>query len=398
MRLSLVTDTFLPEVNGVTTVLAAMARGLRARDHAVQVVAPAYGGAVDDAAGVYRVPSVACPRYPAVRLSWPIGRGIGGALARFGPDVVHVVTEGPIGAFGHRWARRARVPLVTSFHTDFPRYAAHYLGPWAVKPVCRYLRWFHRQAALTHTPSDVTCAELRALGVPRAVVWGRAVDCTLFRPARRDEHRRRALAPRGEIVVLHVGRLAVEKDVGTLVAAFEYAGAALGSAAALCVAGDGPEAESVRRALPFATHLGFVGRARLADLYADADLFVFPSRTETCGLVALEAMASGLPVIAADQGGVRDNVRDGITGRLVRAGDAEAFGRAIVQLVRDDTERRSMGQAARAFAVTRDWSAALDDLVLHYRAAGQPQGGMTNALTASPGVAPIRCPASTSVG
>ncbi len=366
MKITFVTDTFLPEVNGVTTVLATMQRGLRARDHAVQVLAPAYDGEREADAGVHRVPSRPCPGYPAVQLSWPWGRGLPRIIDRFDPDIIHVATEGPLGVLGRAHALRSDRPLVTSFHTDFPRYAARYLGGWAVRPTRRYLAWFHGRALLTQTPSNVTCAELRGLGLASVTVWGRVVDTRSFIPSVRDERRRRALAPHGELVVLHVGRLAVEKDVDTLVAAFKAAYDALGHAAVFCVAGDGPEAERVRHALPFAHHYGFLPRPRLAELYADSDLFVFPSPTETCGLVALEAMASGLPVIAADSGGVRDNVRDGLTGRLLPPSDAVEFAHAIVELAADAGTRRSMAEAARAFAVGRDWSRELDILLEQY--------------------------------
>jgi glycosyltransferase involved in cell wall biosynthesis len=367
MRLTLVTDTFRPEVNGVTTVLATMRQGLLDRGHDVQVIAPGYGrSASDGEANVHRVPSIPCPTYSAVRLSWPLGRGIGGLMAAFAPEVVHVVTEGPLGVFARARALRARIPLVTSFHTDFPGYAARYLGEWAVTPTRRYLRWFHGPARATQTPSEITCAELRRLGVARPTVWGRGVDAKLFRPNRRDTVRRRELGADGRVVVLHVGRIAVEKDMATLGVAFRHAHEMLRDRAIFCLAGDGPEAPWVRDSLPFATHFGFIARERLADLYANADLFVLTSPTETCGLVVLEAMASGLPVIAADAGGVRDNIRDGVTGRLLPSGDAPAFARAIVDLAADADVRGCMGQAARAFAVARDWERELDLLVEQY--------------------------------
>ena len=366
MRIALVTDTYLPEINGVTTVLARMRRGLLERGHEVLVVAPDYPEAGPDEPGIVRRPSMPCPGYANVRLSWPGLHEVTGGLDAFGPELVHVITEGPLGSTGRRWARRHGTPFVTSFHTDFPRYAARYLGDWAVPPTRAYLRRFHAPAGHTQTPSEETRAELVQLGLPRAVVWGRGVDADLFTPARRNAERRAALGAAGRRLVLHVGRLAVEKDIDTLVAAFRMAERRLGAEAAFCVAGDGPCAEEMRAALPFARHLGFLPRGVLADLYADADLFVFPSPTETCGLVALEAMASGLPVIAADQGGVRENLRDGINGRLVTAGAPAAFADAIVQLVRDTDQREAMGQAARAFAIARDWEHELDELVPLY--------------------------------
>lgn len=366
MRIALVTDTYLPEVNGVTTVLAVMRQGLKARGHDVLVAAPAYPTPGPDDDGVYRRKSVPCPGYPQVRLSSPFGGDVRRWLDTFRPDLLHVITEGPLGRIGRAYALKHALPLVTSFHTDFPRYAARYLGRWAVPPAQAYLRRFHGAARLTQTPSETTCEELRGLGLAHAVVWGRGVDGSLFQPSRRSDARRAELGATDRALVLHVGRLAVEKDVDTLVAAFRQASARLGARAVFCVAGDGPKAAEVRAALPGARHLGFLPRATLADLYADADLFVFPSPTETCGLVALEAMASGLPVVSADEGGVRENMRDGLNGRMVRAGNSDAFADAIVALVEDREQREALGQAARAFAVARDWTRELDELVPAY--------------------------------
>lgn len=366
MRVLLCTDTFLPEVNGVTTVLAVMRDGLRGLGHEVAVVAPSYGHLTADERDVHRLAAVPCPGYSQVRLSWPWGRGLGRTAARFAPDVIHAVTEGPIGLFGRQYARRTGLPLVTSFHTDFPRYAERYLGRRAVAPTRAWLRWFHSAAALTQTPSEQTRDELLKLGVPQAVVWGRGVDTQWFRPERRSEARRTRLGAAGRLLVLHVGRLAVEKDVATLVASFQAAHSRLGEAAAFCVAGDGPRAAEVRAALPFARHLGFLDRDTLADLYADSDVFVFPSPTETCGLVALEALASGVPVVGARAGGIPENLREGLTGFLIAPGDAIGFAGAVVALVEDPIQRRAMREAARGFAVGRDWSRELAALEAAY--------------------------------
>lgn len=389
MRLALCTDTFLPEVNGVTTVLAQMRDGMRARGHEVLVLAPRYQHPLADESGIHRLGAIPAPGYPQVRLSWPWFRGLGHRLDAFQPDVIHAVTEGPLGLFSRRYALRHAVPLVSSFHTDFPRYAARYLGRWAVGPTRRYLRWFHSVASFTQTPSEITRDELRTLGLPRATVWGRGVDTTLFRPDRRSAERRAVLGAEGRVIVLHVGRLAVEKDVETLVAAFAHARLVLGERAVFCIAGDGPRAAYVRHATPWARHLGFIDRGTLADLYADADLFVFPSPTETCGLVALEALASGLPVIGADAGGSSDNLREGITGRIMEAGSASAFAEAIVQLAEDHSQRLAMREAARAFAIGRDWARELDRLVEAY-------DRLDETRTAAP--APRIWPTSTSVG
>lgn len=376
MRIAFCTDTWLPEINGVTTVLSTMRAGLLARGHEVLLVGPDYPdrpAAAED--GVLRRPAIPCPGYPAVRLSSPLGGDVRRALRQFTPDVVHLVTEGPVGLIGRRWARRNGVGIVSSFHTDFPRYAERYLGHWAVVPTRRYIRWFHGAARITQTPSDATRDVLLALGLVQAVNWGRGVDVQRFTPRRRDPARRARLAgDTDRPIVLHVSRLAVEKDVDTLVAAMRRAHAALGDAVRFVVAGDGPRAAWVRAELPFATHFGFLDRDTLADLYADADLFIFPSPTETCGLVVLEAMASGLPVIAARAGGVVDHIREGINGHLVPPGDAEGFAERIGHLVGDVPHRTGLAAGALAFAADRSWERELDRLEPMYAEAAAGRG------------------------
>jgi glycosyltransferase involved in cell wall biosynthesis len=388
MRILYCTDSFLPEVNGVTTVLATMRDGLRRRGHLVAVVAPSYGRLTPDESGIWRLSAIRCPGYPQVRLSWPWGRGLRREFDRFAPDLVHLVTEGPIGAFGRSYARRRGLPVVTSFHTDFPRYAARYLGRHAVGPTRAWLRRFHRIAAVTQTPSEATRADLVRMGIERATVWGRGVDTGWFTPMRRSDARRAELGATGRAIVLHVGRLAVEKGVETLVASFTLARERLGDRVRFVVAGDGPRAAEVRDALPFARHLGFLDREAVANLYADADVFVFPSPTETCGLVALEALASGVPVVGAAAGGIPESLRHGLTGLLVPAGEPPAFARGIVDLVEDSEQRRAMGEAARAFAVGRDWARELEELEVTY-------GRLKAVMRAAP--APSAWPTTTSV-
>jgi phosphatidylinositol alpha 1,6-mannosyltransferase len=355
VRIALVTDTYTPQVNGVTTVVVRIANVLREFGHQVVVVAPRYPGHAPVDAGELRVPSAAFPPYPAIRLSLPQFGAVSRFLDRFGPDVVHVATEGPLGLTGRRYAVRRRIPLVTSYHTNFPQYARHY-GAGIVEPlVWKWLRWFHRPAVLTQTPGEAVARELERRGIGRPIVWGRGVDTVHFHPARRSAGWRRWLAGADDTaVVLHVGRLAPEKNIDVLAEAWIAARERVGQRATFVLAGEGPETRRLITHLPWVRQLGFLDRGKLADVYASADICVLPSRTETCGLVALEAMASGLAVVAADAGGFRESITHGQNGVLVAPEDATGFAAEILSLVIAPQRRAEIAKAARAAALARD--------------------------------------------
>jgi len=356
VRIALVTDTYTPQVNGVTTIVRRVVEVLgRARQDAV-VVAPEYPVSQPGTADVeLRVPSMAFPPYPAIRLSLPQPRRVALFLDAFRPDLVHVMTEGPLGLAGRRYALRRGLPLVTSYHTDFPRYCRSYGFAPLESVAWRWLTWFHRPAVLTHTPGAFVKAELERRGLGSVRVWGRAADTVRFDHRRRDVALRRRLGvPDEAALVLHVGRLAKEKNLDVLVDAWRRARAEVGSRAAFLYAGEGPLEHRLARAMPWAIRLGFLEVEHLAALYASADLCVLPSTTETCGLVALEAMASGLPVVAADAGGFRETIVSWGNGCLVAPEDARGFAAAISRLVLDPDLRHRMGAQARLSAVMGD--------------------------------------------
>jgi glycosyltransferase involved in cell wall biosynthesis len=372
VRIALVTDTYLPQINGVTTVVRRIADTARDAGHAVAVVAPRYphGSGGDGGGGSeLRLPSLPFPPYPGIRLSFPFHRHVAHFLDRFAPDLIHVATEGPLGVVGRRYALDRHLPLVTSFHTDFPQYARDY-GLGVLTPlVWRWLVHFHRPARMIHTPGVAVRDELVRRGLRNTVVWGRGVDIGRFRPDRRHAGWRRWMAGADEtIIVLHVGRLAPEKNLRVLVSAWNRAHRCLGPRATFVIAGEGPDARYVAAHAPFARQLGFLDRETLADLYASADLCVLPSRTETCGLVALEAMAAGLPVIAADAGGLAESVHHEENGLLVRADDERGFGHAIVALALDTGRRRALAAGARRTAESHDRREEDQELLRQYAA------------------------------
>ena len=352
----------------MSTIVGRIVDMLGEAGHDVAIVAPRYPGeSTRPIAHELRVASIPFPPYPAIRLSLPSFGAVAGFLDEFRPDLLHVHTEGPLGLAGRRFALRRDIALVTSFHTDFPRYARHYGVPVLAPLVWRWLAWFHSPARMTLTPGDGTRAELERHGVSNARVWGQGVDSRQFHPSHRERGWRRWLAGGDDtVIVLHVGRLAPEKNLEVLIDAWQLARKRLGQRATFVVAGEGPLAPRILRELPFVRQLGFLPRASLADLYASCDLCVLPSYTETCGLVALEAMASGLPVSAADAGGLRESVHHERTGLLVPPHDAQAFAAGIEALVLDSGRRFALAAAAREWVLQRDSARENAELLSQY--------------------------------
>lgn len=376
------TDTWPPQINGVSVVTALSVAGLRARGWDVAVIAPRYpaermnlfehgAGTVTDPHGAL-VSSMPLPGYSDIRLAAPCTGMVRRAIRAFRPHLVHSTTEFMIGWTGQREAIRQGIPVVSSYHTDFSRYTEAYGLPWLRGTVRRHLARFHRRSARVYTPGLLARDELAALGVATVEVWGRGVDTTLFHPSHRDRSSIRGPGIDDDTVVfLHVGRLAAEKGVERIVQAYALARTRLPTdrRTHLIVAGDGPERAALgRTAGPGVTFLGNLDRQTdLPRLYANADAFLFASCTETLGLVVLEAMASGLPVIAALAGGVADHLRHGENGRACAPGDIEAMAAAMVDLVNRPMARRELAIGARRTAEQLGWEAELDRLDESYR-------------------------------
>jgi glycosyltransferase involved in cell wall biosynthesis len=355
MRIAIVSDTFQPEINGVTTVLRRMVDGLSAMGHEVRVVAPQYPTDAAPEPGELRIPSVSFPPYPDVRFALPAIRRVSHFMRAFSPDVMHVATEGPLGWTGRHVAINQGIPLVTSYHTNFPIACRDYGVSWLEPVIWKWIEWFHRPAVLTQTPGEAARDMLHEHGLPQATVWGRGVDVSFFNPRRRSEMWRRThRIPGSDVVVTHVGRLAREKNMPVLLEALNLLRDTALSSMTYVIAGGGPMRDEVVERSPFARHFGFLDREALADLYANSDLCVLPSQRETCGLVALEAMASGVPVIAADARGFRESIDHDVTGLLVPPDDARSLAAAIGRLAGSVGLRRSMAQRARRFAESRD--------------------------------------------
>jgi glycosyltransferase involved in cell wall biosynthesis len=364
MRVTLVTETYFPQVNGVSRTLGQLVRHLSEAGDSVQLVLPDYGAAAEHEP-IHRVRSISLPFYKELHLPLPPFGATHRAIDRFRPDLIHIATEATLGLSVLRHALRRAIPVVSSFHTNFDQYSDHYGVGWARGTIWRYLRWFHNRTRETYVPSRPTIAALEAKGFERLVLWPRGVDGRLFRPDRpgRDVVRRALGFGPDEVVIGYVGRIAVEKNVTFLAEALARVAAECPDARFLFV-GDGPaRAEVERRMGPQARFVGYRSGDDLADHYAAADLFAFSSVTETFGNVVLEALASGLPVVALRAGGIGDIVQPGVTGLLLDSDTTpEPFARAVMTLVDDAELRRRYAESARAHALSQTWDAIMDTL------------------------------------
>jgi glycosyltransferase involved in cell wall biosynthesis len=370
MRLLVCTDTYPPQINGVSVITSLTVEGLAPRGWECVVVAPSYAGHPRSAVHQLALPSVSWPLYPELRVSLPQRARVRRLVQRFQPDLIHCATEFVIGSLGLLEARRAGIPVCSSYHTDFSRYTTSYQVPWLKGPVERWIQWFHQRAQRTFTPSLAAQADLRNLGLSNVEVWGRGIDTATFTPTKASMELRRSLGTDDAFAFLHVGRLAPEKNIGVLLDAFARVRDQNPSRPVrLLIAGDGPAATSLRaQASPAVTFLGAVDRhTQLPALYASCDAFLYASTTETLGLVVLEAMASQLPVIATAAGGVAEHLVDGENGLAFAANDVTDCALAMQRLLDDAALRQRLQQGARATAESRSWESELDRLDASYR-------------------------------
>jgi glycosyltransferase involved in cell wall biosynthesis len=296
------------------------------------------------------------------------------ALVR--PDLVHIATEGPLGWSALQTARRLGLPVCSDFRTNFHAYSGHYGIGWLERPIAAYLRWFHNRCATTMVPTERLRQELAQRGFQRLVVVPRGVDTLRFDPARRCEALRREWgANASDPVVLCVGRLAPEKNLQLLVRAF-CAMRQRRPGMRLVLVGDGPARASLQRAVPDAVFAGTLAREALARHYASADVFVFPSMTETYGNVTAEALASGLPVVAYDHAAAAVLVQDGDNGYLAPLGDEVAFVQQALRIVAEPSSHARMAPRARASACRCSWGQVIDQIEAVFLAAQRVSGAV----------------------
>ena len=373
LRVAVVSETWPPEINGVAATISQVVEGLRRRGHEVQLVRPRQG-VLDTAADDERFAEVLLrglpiPRYPQLKMGLPSKRALLQLWHTQRPDVVHIVTEGPLGWSALQAALHLKLPVVSDFRTNFHAYSQHYGIAWLRHPIMVYLRKFHNRTACTMVPTERLRSELQASGFRGLRVVARGVDTKLYDPARRSDELRRSWGAASHTqVVLCVGRLAPEKNLGVLLAAFD-AMRSFNSGVRLVLVGDGPERASLQRRSADAVFAGVRRGVDLATHYASADVFLFPSLTETFGNVVPEAMASGLAVLGYDYAAAGQLLRPGIDGLLARFGERDDFVAAARRLAASPVFARAVGQQARRAAESLDWGRIVESVEAEYLAA-----------------------------
>ncbi|MFD1739256.1 glycosyltransferase family 4 protein [Bacillus salitolerans] len=371
MKIAIFTDTFAPQVNGVARTLKRFTDYLDQQGIDYKVFAP--DCTKDEelfSTHIHRFTSLPFFLYPECRLALPNMLHVRNQLSQFKPDIIHVATPFNVGLCGIHYAKKLNIPLVGSYHTDFDQYLEYYDLQFLSTLLWKYMTWFHRSFLKTFVPSQETKEQLRRHGFTNLHVWSRGVDGSVFKPLESTQQLRQKYDIHEKYILSYVGRLAPEKDVDTLLGIMNQLPLALQHNVRFLIVGDGPSKADLERQVPTnVTFTGYLGGQELAEVYAGSDLFIFPSPTETFGNVVLEALACGTPVVGANSGGVKNIIKNGITGILCEPKKVSSFVHAIESLLSNDELRKNMQHEARTYALTQTWDSIFESLLYEYETA-----------------------------
>ena len=361
MRIAIFTETFLPKIDGIVIVLCHFLEYLFQNGHQVLLFAP--GGGPDEYAGanVIGLKGFKFILYPELTLAPPLF-GIKKPLQDFQPELIYLVNPASVGLGGIMEAHRLDIPLVASYHTDVPGFAARMGMAYTQRSLWTYFRQVYNQADLVFVPSHFTKGEIEAHGFERVKVWSHGVDSKLYHPSKRSDNWRRQLmeAQTDRQLILYVGRLAAEKRINWLLPVLQA-----NPSARLAIVGDGPARETLERQFRGTPTVftGYLHGEDLAAAFAAADLFAFPGANETFGNVVIEAMSSGLPVVVPNSGGVLDFVEHGLNGICFDSENQDSLVAAVQYFLDDPAAAARMGRAGRGKAATLSWEAVNDSAI-----------------------------------
>lgn len=382
MRYAIVTETYPPEINGVALTVQGLEEALRARGHDVELVRPRQAPQQLPQPHETLVRSAQIPRYPGMQFGFPAGRALRRRWSQHPPDAIYIATEGPLGYSAVRAACRLGIPVASGFHTRFDAYMRDY-GLGVLQPlVLAWMRRFHNRSDATLVPTCELADFLKGQRFSDVVHLPRAVDTRRFDPGKRSDALRAGWGlPRDGLAVIYLGRIAAEKNLPLAVRAFRALQARRPDARFVWV-GEGPALPAIRDANPDFVFCGPQRGDALAQHFASADLFLFPSHSETFGNVTIEAMASGVATVAFRYGAAREHLRDGLHGAAIDGSDDHAFVESACRLALDDDVRQGMGLRAReAVHKLRPAQVAADfDDILHRIIANRSLGHARPAL------------------
>ncbi len=369
MKIAFFTETFLPKVDGIVTRLTKTIEFLIKNGDEVIVFCPEGCPASYEGATIVGVAAMPLPLYPELKLGLP-GPAVSDKLEKFKPDLIHVVNPAVLGLGGIWLAKTNNIPLIASYHTHLPKYLEHY-GMGMLEPLLwELLKAAHNQALLNLCTSTAMVNELEDKGIQRTALWQRGVDTANFRPDLRSEKMREKLFGEykdADSLLIYVGRLSAEKQI-------ERIKPVLDNIPGVCLAlvGDGPYRGQLEKIFENTktNFVGYLSGEKLASAYASGDIFLFPSSTETLGLVLLEAMAAGCPVIGANKGGIPDIISDGINGCLYDPDEKDKGEKSLIEATKkilvDKNKKETMRKEARREAERWDWNQATLQLQKYY--------------------------------
>lgn len=364
MKIAIFTDTFLPQINGVTNTLRRIGDYLEEQGMEYIFIAPDQKADQEFSYNVEKFFSAPLFLYPECRVSILNKLRLDKTLKDFKPDVIFCMTEFNMGLAGLLYGQKYKIPVVTNYSTNFSTIIKSYKLGIFEKALDKYLGWFHQKADMTVTPSVESQKELVRLGVKRSEIFGRGIDFDRFSPDHCSEDLRLEMGIHNKISLLYVGRLSPEKDLDLLRDSMLRLHQKYGDKVVLVVTGEGPMEAELRRTMPKNTiFTGYKKGHELAQIYASCDIFAFPSSFETFGNVVLESLASGTPVVCVNKGGVLESIKHGENGYIAEAFNVESFTECLENLIDREDLRHKFAQSGRSYAETRSWQAIIDGLM-----------------------------------
>ncbi|MGM0845998.1 MAG: glycosyltransferase family 4 protein [Bacillota bacterium] len=369
MKIAIFSDTYDPQVNGVARTLKRLTDHMGKRGVEFELFVPEMGKDVRNYPNVHQFTSFPFFFYPECRTAIANPRKIEKRLREFSPDLIHIATPLTMGLYGLHASKKLGIPLVASYHTHFDRYLDYYKMSWVSPVLWKYMKWFHANCEKIFVPSLETLQHLKQQGFKDLSIWTRGVDCSTFTPQKRNQEAvREKYKIHKKHIIFFAGRLAPEKDLDTLISAIEGLSSSVKKQVHWLIAGNGPCYQEVKKRVEEenVSLTGYLTSEELSEVYASSDIFVFPSPTETFGNVVLEAAASGLPSVVADQGGVTGITKDKQTGLICPAHSSSHFIEAVEYLLNNEDARKRMGRHAREYAEKQSWESIFDGLLNEY--------------------------------